>query len=271
MSNRITKHFESLSDSSIKLLSLSSLFDKDFSIDWLIQLTNNKASCILSTLEKLCKEQLLINIGNGWYRFSDFKSKESFQCHLSNHEKQKIHRRISTILMNEASDDENKAIYLTKHLMEIENDIEGCKWLIKAAEISKANYQIEDSLQIYSKAIDDLLKINNVTTDKLFVKAALNYSKLSTARQNTDHVIEILKEAMTRTVRNGDKTCKILLEMHMAKNEWLRSHPSRAFRHFKSGMTMAQKLDDSSLMPSVKTFGTFFLYFINSSKASFSS
>jgi|GEM_PF-71627 len=252
--------FNSFTNAYIRVLSLASLFEEAFSIDWLMQLSDSKASHVLSNLEKAVQKKLLINAGSGLYRFSNLKAKSDFRALLSTQEQEKVHRMISHILFNEPFDDEKKAGLLASHLLRLSNDKEGCSWLIRAGNIYRKKFNFEKAVELYNKAIDDLSKMDQIESNKLFIEAAINYSKTSTARQNTTKVLKILREAITRANRSGNETCKVLLEMHMAKTEWLRSGYGSAFKHFKKGWAMAGELNDPSLMPSVKTFSTFFLY-----------
>jgi len=65
------------------ILSVSSLFDGEFSIDWVEEITKMKASQILSTLEECVKDGLLSRKGPGIYVFLDKKNESPLRKNLT--------------------------------------------------------------------------------------------------------------------------------------------------------------------------------------------
>jgi transcriptional regulator with GAF, ATPase, and Fis domain len=94
----------------------------------------------------------------------------------------------------------------------------------------------------------------------VFTETAIKYSKLSTARHDTTKVLDILNEGLARAARSNNQPFQALLEMHIAKNEWLRTKYRRALAHFDKGWSLAKKLGDPKLLRSATTFSTFFLF-----------
>ncbi len=137
---------------------------------------------------------------------------------------------------------------------------ENCRWLVKAGDIKLKSFLLEDSIQLFTKVLYDLHDKTKEDADRLFVETVLKYSKISTARHDTKKVLSLLNEGMRRAKRYGDETAVALLEMHVAKNEWLRSRFRKALKHFEQGWESAKKLNDNRLLRSARTFSTFFLY-----------
>ena len=54
-----------------QILALASLFDREFSIDWIQELSKAKATTILNTLEKACQEGMLSKGELGIFYFTD--------------------------------------------------------------------------------------------------------------------------------------------------------------------------------------------------------
>ena len=96
--------------------------------------------------------------------------------------------------------------------------------------------------------------------DRLFTETAVKYSKISTARHDTVQVLAILGQALKRAEKRKNRSYQALLEMHIAKNEWLRTNYDHALSHFEKGWSLVKELDDRPLVDSVMAFGTFFLY-----------
>jgi formate hydrogenlyase transcriptional activator len=242
------------------LLSLSSLFGKDFSIDWLIELTGKKSSEVLSIIESGIKKGWLKGMGQGLYQFRDLKIQKFWLDHLTEEEKTNGHRQIVDILIKELSDDDHKAYKLSHHLLKLENSTEDCRWLMKAANYYLKAYLPENAIQCYSKILADLSIGKSNDEDLIFCEAAIQYSKISTARHNTIYVLSLLNSAIGRAKRLGEKKFYILLQMHAAKNEWLLSRYSRALKRFERGLALINDLNDPTLHHSIINFKIFFLY-----------
>ncbi len=242
------------------MLHFVSLFEGDFSVDWLVQLTSQKASQVLLPLEEGIEQGWLTRKGAGLFRFADQRKQARLREELDQAEKARLHRAIVELLLMELPDGDEKAMALAHHLLQVSNDVSGCRWLMRAGDAHLKAYRREEALKCYSKAIEDLLGIEGEEGDSIFVDAAIRYAKISTARQNTERVITILKEAMERARKLNNKAFQSLLEMHIAKNEWLRSHYYGALRHFEVGWSMANEIEDASLLRSVQSFVPHFFY-----------
>ena len=243
------------------LLSISALFKGIFSIDWLLDLlAGRKPSQILSQLEAATKEGLLVKKKPGHYCFANEKTRIKWIDHLSDSEKRRLHIQIADILMRDLPDNGQKAHALAPHLIHISNDLERCRYLIKAGDLHMQAFCTEDALQCYSKVLEDLLNLNDEEGDRLFYETAVKYSKISTARHDTEKVLAIIKTAYTRAQKLNNTGFQALLLMHRAKNEWLRSRYRSALKQFEKGWALAKELNDPKILKSATTFSAFFLF-----------
>lgn len=244
-----------------RLMAVSSLFQGEVSIDWLAEvMIGNKTSLILSELDHGVKDGLLVQIRPGYYSFVDKKKQQKWKRRLSQEEERQLHGIISDILMRELPDDEEKANALAHHLIHIFNDTERCRYLAKAGDLHLEVYRTEDALQCYRKVLDDLSSQPGEEADRLFSSTAIKYSKISTGRHDTAMVVSILLSALERAQKWDMRGFQAILKMHMAKNEWLRSHYSSALKHFEEGWSLAKQLNDPKVLRSATTFSTFFLF-----------
>ncbi|HUT70772.1 MAG TPA: sigma 54-interacting transcriptional regulator [Desulfatiglandales bacterium] len=242
-------------------LIVASLFKGVFSIDWLMDLVNEKRpSQLLAQLEGAVREGWLIKKDPGYYSFKDLKKQEQCRAFLSQETERQLHRRIADILMSELPDDERKAHALAHHLIHVTNDTERCRHLVKAGDLHLKAFRTEDALQCYSKVLDDLSCLLGEEEDLLFSQTAIKYSKISTARHDTTRVLSILESALERAKRRDMQRLQALLKMHMAKNEWLRSRYRSALQYFEEGWSLTVELNDPKLLLSATTFSTFFLF-----------
>lgn len=242
------------------LLSAASLFDGDFSIDWLIQLTELKASAVLGILETASNKGDLIRKPYGMFCFTIPSIQSKWQQNLTDTQKDSLQRKIADILLNDLPDGEEKAKRIAGHLLDISNDLERCNWLSKAGDIYLKSFNTKASIKCYAKLIKDLADHEGELVDRLYINTAIKFSKIADIQFDVKGILKILKDAYHRAESRDDARSLALLNMHIAKNEWYRSHYSEAIKRFNKGWAAAQKIDDPDLMRSAVTFSTFFHY-----------
>lgn len=241
-------------------LTVASLFPGDFSIDWILELTQKKASEVIQELEEGVHKGSLTKKRPGLYAFADPEERQPYLKSLPAKDKERLHQHAVKILSLDIQDSDRRAQALSHHLLQLINDYEGCLWLLRAGDSFLRSFKNEKALCCYRKALDDLSLRRGPEADALFTKTAVKYSKVSTARQDTAMVLSLLQEAMKRARKGDDKSGQSLLEMHMAKNEWLRGQYDNALRRFNKGWSMAKAINDPKLLRSATTFNTFFFY-----------
>jgi formate hydrogenlyase transcriptional activator len=242
-----------------RLLAASALFNGAFCIDWLVDLmVGKKPSHILGQLDEAVHDGWLFQQTSGHYCFKDAKKRDKWRNSLTEMEQTALHRRISDILMGEFADDDSAVHIAADHLLHISNDIPRCRCLVRAGDIHLEAYRNEDALQCYKKVLDDLADLSGEEEDLLFSETAIKYAKISPGRHDTEKVLSILGSAVIRAERSESKSNQALLNMHIAKNEWLRSHYTNALKHFEQGWAMAKELNDSKTMRLATVFSTFF-------------
>ena len=259
MDNTIVSNASFSNDSNF-LLDLSALFEQNFSIDWIMELSGKKAFQVISSLGKAVQQGLLIEIEPGFFCFKDLKERQKRQAHLPPETKERMLRQIVGLLLEEIVDDDSRTLAMVPYLLLTSNDAEKCRWLMRAGNLHRRAFRTEKALQCYAKVLNDLSDFYGEEIDSLFAEAAIQYSKISTGKHDTIKVVSILQEAITRTRKWNKKTHEALLEMHLAKNEWLHTQYSDALRHFEKGWSMVKELEDPILLRSATTFSTFFLY-----------
>ncbi|MBT7891976.1 MAG: sigma 54-interacting transcriptional regulator [Deltaproteobacteria bacterium] len=244
----------------IDVLAASSLFEEDFSIDWLIQLTGLKASTILELLEKACDEGILIKRHYGQFLFAGSGKQKQYRKKLDGHQADQLHRKIVQVLLTELPDGEEKARRLVTHLLGVENDLERCHWLARAGELFLKSAKVVDAVRSYRKLLIDLSGFKGADADALYIRSALSFSKISDIQFDTQETQRFLNEALKRSKQAGDHKSVALFNMHIAKNQWYRSRYTSAIKRFNQAWETSISLQDPSLMRSAVTFSTFFHY-----------
>lgn len=242
------------------ILSLTALFESDFSIDWIVELTNSKVSQVITTLEDGVRHETLIHRGSGIYFFNKEKEQKKLVDCLDKQVKATYHMQIAQILQKELPENEKKAVVLSNHLLHIPTTLEQSKYLISAGDYSLKRFKTQKAFQCYSKVLDSLSLCTGKEADIIFSVTAIKFSKVSIARQDTGKVVKILKEALARSKRLKDISSEALLEMHLAKNEWLMGKYTSAMNHFDKGWLISSETDDPNLIRSASVFVTFFFY-----------
>ena len=194
--------------------------------------------------------------GPGQYAAS--QKKDGWKQRLSNR-RRRCHGFIADTLFRQLPTTIRRPV-LAHHLIHIVNDTERCQYLTAAGDLHLNAFRAEDALQCYTKVLDDLSTRHGEDEDRLFARTAIQYSKVSTARHDTAHVLSILKAALQRAEKRNLQGTQAILKMHMAKNEWLRSRYDSAMHWFDQGWALAKELNEPRLMRSAMNFSTFFLY-----------
>ncbi|MBP1611176.1 MAG: transcriptional regulator, NifA subfamily, Fis Family, partial [Acidobacteria bacterium] len=147
---------DSLLQQKNKLLPLIALFDGEFSLDWLVELTGMKASLILSVMEEEVQKQVLVKKEPAVYIFKNIRKRDEWRHELSDDEKTRYHRSIAAILVRELPDDDSKALSIAHHLLQISNDWRGCQWLVRAGDIHMSAFSADKAIACFEKALNDL-------------------------------------------------------------------------------------------------------------------
>ena len=253
---------ESLSDDQQRILSTAALFEDDFNIDWIMDLTHNKASQVFAALEFGILEKWLATNRSGIFCFIDHIQRQKLQNTLSPENKKQLHQRIVDILLPESSNGSGMAKLVAPHLLCVTNNLNGCRLLIERGHLLWKKFQYDDAKRYYEKAIEDLRQLEGEEADRLMVDAALLYSKFATDDLSSNGTISIIKEAMTRAKSRNLKHAMVLLEMNRAKSEWLCSRYQSARQHFSKGWALAEELGDANIQRSATIFSMFFHYWL---------
>ena len=239
---------------------IAAMFEEEFSIDWLEELTGLRATSILCVVEQAVEQGELLRKGPGVYAFTQNPRKASWLASLIPNQKERYYRTIAAIVTRELADDEQTAVRVALYLRYVSNDAEGCRWLIRAGKIHSER-STDLAVDCFAKAANDLLDKEGPAEDSLFVDAVLEYSNTATLRTDTLKTLSLLGEARTRAKRLGNESLVLLIEMHIAKQEWLRSHDAKALKRFESALASIERTGQPDLLVSITDLKNYFLFF----------
>lgn len=251
-----------LAPESQRLLALAALFQQSFSIDWLLEFSEKKASQVLTILEEAISGGWLVQERPGTFAFTDEEERRRWVSYCPPEERDHLHRRMTEFYLQEAAADETKILAAVPHLLQVSGYGKKFQLLLQAGDIFSKNFQNEKALECYTAVLESLNGETGEKSDLLFIEAAIKYAKVSTARHDTGRIRSIIQEAMLRSRRRYQNASLALLELQLAKNEWLSSRYSSALRHFEQGWSLVKELQDPRLLRSATTFTTFYLYWL---------
>jgi transcriptional regulator with GAF, ATPase, and Fis domain/tetratricopeptide (TPR) repeat protein len=239
---------------------MAAMFEEEFSIDWLEELTGLRATSILSVVERAVEQQELLRKEPGVYAFTQGLRKAWWRASLAADEKERYYRSIAAIMMRELADDDQTAVRVARYLRLVSNDAEGCRWLIRAGK-AHGEGSTEMAIDCFAKAAEDLIDKEGEVEDSLFVEAVLDYSNAATLRTDTLKTLSLLDEAKVRAKRLGSESFILLIEMHIAKQEWLKSHDEKAVKRFESALASIERTNQPDLLASIIDLKYYFLFF----------
>jgi len=249
------------SDLHPSILSLASLFEGPFNVDWLQEISGAKTSQVFAALEFGVQKKWLAGKAGHFHFLSNLKRnrlRESF----SPDEMNLLQKQIVSILCNESSADPGVIKIVTTHLLNLTNDLEGCRLLIQGGNLNRKALLHKEAGQCYEKAIEDLGRIHDEEADRLFIDAVLQYLKVYTDDPASDQITSFIREAIDRALARGFRSSLALLEMNMARSEWLQSSYQAATKHFKKGWALAEESGDSETQKAAMVFNQHFNYFV---------
>jgi formate hydrogenlyase transcriptional activator len=242
------------------LLLLAAMFEGVFSIDWLQGISGAKASEIFMTIETGIEAGLIVRKPGGMVSFTDINRRNAYRSMLLEDRRKQLHPAIARIILKEAEVNADVIQNAAYHLLQMGNDLQGCRWLVKAGDRYSILYQYKDALVCYKKVLVDLLHEDNSEAVATFVDAVIGYSRISDAEADLAEVIHALKAALKKITKAGEPAQKARLEMHLAKNEWLLSNFSSALKHFSNAQAIATTCADPRLRRSMVSSSLFFLF-----------
>jgi formate hydrogenlyase transcriptional activator len=242
------------------LLSLAALFEDEFSLDWLEELTGARASIVLSVLEGAAEKGLLSRRRPAVYCFADKVRRKELADRIVSGECERRHREIADILIRELPDADRSVLQVSQHLLRVPVDWRGCQWLVRAGRIFVESLSAEKATACFTHVLTGLSGKRGDGEDRLFIETAMALSNVFAGRKDMDRSVTFLLEARQRARRLHDKCYEILLEMHLAKFERLRSEFNQALGRFERAFAKAEATGDQDLLAATAMFHTYFLF-----------
>ena len=246
-----------------RILCRAALFRGTFLIDWVMEASGEKASDTLGALEYGLQKGWLTDLKSGHYQFVDESGRADFFRALPARERDQAIRRALEIMDREMPDGPDKALAEADLLMARANGLDGCRRLLSLCGTLRRAYHTAAAFGCLARVVEDLeLMADSVEADRLYIEAAVGYSKLSSATSDSERIMAVLKKAADKADRHDLEPQTALLYMHRAKQEWLRSRYGIALRLFNEGWAKSRGIEDEGFQRSIRIFGMFFQYWL---------
>jgi formate hydrogenlyase transcriptional activator len=240
-----------------RLLAIAALFERNFSLDWLLELTGYKAGSILAAMEEGIQQGFLDRQPGWFFAFKSSEMKKQWEECFSSEENEHWHCQIAELLFREYPNEVRNAAAVAGHLLHIKNDLNGCRLLMRAADAVGNAKSFQTVLTYYGKILDDLSKIPGLEADTLSIEIALKYASICGGRVDPEAVNSVFQEAGAKAENRGLLKERCLIEMYIAHTYFLQSKFGRAIEYFEKGWVLAKSLDDSAFLESVRPFHSF--------------
>ena len=243
-----------------RLMALMALFEDEFSIDWILEISGCKATDVLGIVDELDITGIVEKKRPGIYRFNDRRMRNELMSSIPEEEKENWHLLISRILFRDIPDRNDAVLAAVGHLLHLTNDEKSCRHILEAGDIYRKTYHYQKALACYMKVIHDLDEAESDHAYRLFIKSAIGYTKLFMADPEMGTFVKLMERAISKAKKKNQTADVALLMMNLALMEWSYTDIGKAIRRFHEGWHLAQTIDDPRLNDSAFLFNSFFLF-----------
>jgi len=127
-------------------LPIAAIFENEFSIDWIVELSGSKASQALRALEGGCRQGWCERKESGIFQFVDSCRKQNFLESIPAGARNHLRKRIVDLMLRDLPDEAEKAVTVAPYLLAMENPADYAGWLVKAGDVHRRSFHPELAL-----------------------------------------------------------------------------------------------------------------------------
>jgi len=259
MKNSFEKTVKQFSKQEQGILALAGLFIGEFSVDWIIELSEKKPSEVILALENGVLSKVLTKTRPTKYQFINRKTETAFNQLIAQDKVSSFRQKVAEIILSEVSEGDIQPQESTRYLLDVQNNLEGCEALFHTGLHYAEKIDNQNALRCFSKALDDLIMLDGDDSNLLLFKTTTEYCKIAYGLVSTERIFSIIQSARERAAAVNNKPWQALLDMNLARGQWIVSNHEEAIKYFKKGWTTFKELDDPQLTKSAVNFSIFFL------------
>ena len=255
-----SKTQDSGSNLATPILTLAALLGDEFSIDWLLGMSSERASTVLSELDRGIRQGLLKQDQVGVYAFSDPSKQEECLSSLSKEEEARLRHHVVDFIRREYPNETSILPILVHQLMHRPNDAADCRSLFEAGESFRKADHHQNALRCYKRAIRGLRSLAGEDADRLFVDVVLRYARIFSPSEDYKEISAWIREALLRAEGSAVQSFQALLKMYLALFMWYDNRNDAAIRQFNEGWAMAQAGKDPAIRQYAGPLRMYFLF-----------
>lgn len=240
------------------VMSFAALFNGEFSIDWIQEVSGLKASEILLDLHEGVRQSWLNQSAPDLFCFSDGEKQQVLLDAIPEEENRKRHGRIVDLISRQEPNGTETLQALAHHLLRADRNLAACRELVRTAYALDRAYHKNDALRCYSEAIRHLASERGPDADRLFVDAVVKYCRIFTGEDDPEWITATIEDAVHRAEETELRPLGAVLKMHQAKYEWHRGEEDLAIRHFEEAWKSAQAEGEPATLRRARYFRMFF-------------
>jgi transcriptional regulator with GAF, ATPase, and Fis domain len=236
------------------LLAIAAQFEDSFSIDWLLELSGAKASTGLREMDTAIQIGILEQTESGIYCFIDHEQRKALLKIMPVQQCEDLQRRILALYLREKPGESQFTRSITAHLLRADSDIEICQWLYQAGFFYKKALERDMAQRCFFRIVNAFQGVQGEEADRLFVKAAIEYSKSVYSNDHGASAYKILKDAMSRAKKLHDEVSAATIEIHLSSVQWFRGKHVQSYKHYEKACDLAGKIRDPQWQRSFSIF-----------------
>ena len=242
----------------ISTLTLAALFPEEFSLDWILAVSGERATVAIDAMEEGVDLGILLRQRPGVYAFRDSEKQAECLSSLTDEEINTLHRQTAHLVKERLPDTEEMLPVLAHQLIRTTNDIDDCQSLYEAGKVHHKSYAPSKALLCYEKVIQTLQSIKGAQADKLFAESVIMYARIFSHQKDSAWIQDRIAEAIERSQDGAMRHLEALLSMHLAKFLFFDGQPELALERFEEGWHMVETSGNPDIMYRALTFRIFF-------------
>ena len=180
-------------------LRLGAIIGKEFEIDLLYQLFEEKKEEVINLIDEAIDRQLIeeSTTKKGKVLFIHDRIREAFYNKMTTNDKRTYHLKIAHVIeINKNIQDSNTVFELAHHYIEGHDNIKSLKYALPAAKKAKKNYANNEAIKYYKKSIELLEKLKQKENQE-WINANKDLVEIYLITGENDKTIKIINKLLT--------------------------------------------------------------------------
>lgn len=254
----IYEYIIKLGEDEREALEIASLIGKQFSLDYILDLSEIKPSKLLELFDKMIKLNFLhenLNIGKGTYEFISKKVSTDIVKSIDNDKKHLYMTRIIDYMEHEFKKDNNKSVILAELL--VKHEVDGDSFIHKkrAADLLLSANKIEAASEVYKEVINSILSCKRDDLKRtMLVDSVISYAGIAINNIPPDELLPVIINTLPIAKRLNNKRAQAIIEVCIGRLYQKKGDLIEASKHFNNGWKISENTNDHNLEKKMSKF-----------------